>query len=39
MILLWGTEKRIIAHADVLSRLFEGVFASKASNEALPASP
>jgi hypothetical protein len=39
IILLWGTtEKRIIAHADVLKRLFEGVFASKAGDEALPAS-
>jgi hypothetical protein len=38
IILLWGTEKRIIAHADLLRRLFERVFASKASDEALPAS-
>ena len=27
MILFWGTEKRIIAHADLLRRVFEGVFA------------
>jgi len=27
-ILLWGTEKRIIAHTDVLRRLFEGIFYS-----------
>jgi hypothetical protein len=27
-ILLWGAEKRIIAHADLLRRLFEGVFSS-----------
>jgi hypothetical protein len=26
VILLWGTEKRIIAHADLLRRVFEGVF-------------
>jgi metal transporter CNNM len=28
IILLWDTEQRIIAHADLLRRLFEGVFAS-----------
>jgi hypothetical protein len=28
IILLWDTEQRIIAHADVLRRVFEGVFAS-----------
>jgi metal transporter CNNM len=28
VILLWGTEKRIIAHADLLRRLFEGVLSS-----------
>jgi len=28
IILLWGAEKRIIAHADLLRRLFEGVFSS-----------
>lgn len=27
VILLWGVEKRIVAHADLLHRLFEGVFA------------
>lgn len=27
VILLWGAEKRIVAHADLLHRLFEGVFA------------
>lgn len=37
-VLQWGTEKRIIAHADLLRRLSEGVFASKVSDEALPAS-
>ena len=30
VILLWGTEKRIIAHADLLRRVFEGVFLSPA---------
>ena len=38
IILLWGKERRIIAHADLLRRLFEGVFASAAGDEALPAS-
>ena len=28
VILFWGTEKRIIAHADLLRRLFEGVLSS-----------
>jgi len=30
VILLWGVEKRIIAHGDLLRRLFEGVFAPRA---------
>jgi hypothetical protein len=30
VILLWGVEKRIIAHGDLLQRLFEGVFAPRA---------
>ncbi len=33
VILLWGTEKRIIAHADLLRRLFEGVFSSPSNPE------
>ncbi len=33
IILLWGSEKRIIAHADLLRRLFEGVFSSPLDSE------
>jgi hypothetical protein len=33
VILFWGTEKRIIAHADLLRRLFEGVFSSPPNPE------
>ncbi len=33
VILLWGAEKRIVAHADLLHRLFEGVFAPPPSPE------
>jgi metal transporter CNNM len=33
VILFWGTEKRIIAHADLLRRLFEGVFSSPSNPE------
>ncbi len=33
VILLWGTEKRIIAHADLLRRLFEGVISSPPNPE------
>jgi len=33
LILFWGREKRIIAHADILRRLFEGVLASPPSPE------
>jgi len=33
LILFWGTEKRIIAHADLLSRVFEGVFSSPSTPE------
>lgn len=33
LILFWGREKRIIAHADILRRLFEGVLASRPSPE------
>lgn len=33
IILFWSTEKRIIAHADVLRRLFEGVFSPPPSPE------
>jgi metal transporter CNNM len=35
IILLWGAEKRIIVHADVLRRIFEGVFASPHSVPAV----
>ena len=31
VILLWGAEKRIIAHADVLKLLFDGIFAASPS--------
>jgi hypothetical protein len=33
LILFWGKEKRIIAHADILRRLFEGVLSSPPSPE------
>lgn len=33
LILLWGTEKRIIAHADVLRLLFEGILSSPPNPE------
>jgi hypothetical protein len=33
IILFWGTEKRIIAHADLLRRVFEGVFLSPPTPE------
>jgi metal transporter CNNM len=33
IILFWGTEKRIIAHADLLRRVFEGVFSSPPTPE------
>ena len=33
LILFWGREKRIIAHADILRRLFEGVLSSPPSPE------
>jgi hypothetical protein len=32
--LFWGAEKRIIAHADLLRLLFEGVFSSPLDPEA-----
>jgi len=32
--LLWGAEKRIVAHTDVLRRLFEGVFRSPGGQQA-----
>ncbi len=32
--LLWGSEKRIVAHTDVLRRLFEGVFRSPGAPQA-----
>ena len=34
IILLWGSEKRIIAHADLLRRVFEGVFSNPPDPEA-----
>ena len=33
LILFWGREKRIIAHADILRRLFEGVLSSRLNPE------
>ena len=33
IILFWGAEKRIIAHADLLRRVFEGVFSSPPTPE------
>jgi hypothetical protein len=33
LILFWGTEKRIIVHADLLRRVFEGVFSSPSTPE------
>jgi hypothetical protein len=33
VILLWRAERRIIAHADLLRRLFEGVFSSPSNPE------